>query len=81
MTHSFGQKRGHARTIDIDEYKVAATRPQSERKQDSKGKSLMPYKSQIQGYKMTAQIFLKKSGGLCVWFGFGLDLANMHLGI
>ncbi len=39
--------------IDKDEYKIVATRPQSIRKQDSEGNSLMPYGLQIQGYKMT----------------------------
>ncbi len=40
--------------IDTDEYKIAATRPQSARKQDSESKALMSYGLQIQRYKKTA---------------------------
>ena len=58
LTHSFGQKIGHARVVtgsmDTDEYKIPATGLQSLRKQDSEGKSLMSYGLQIRGYKMTA---------------------------
>ncbi len=51
------KKRGHAKEVidvDTDEYKIAATRPKSVMKQDSEGKSLMPYGLEIPRYKMTA---------------------------